>query len=447
MRVAMPIGKDDFASVRNGGYYYVDKTDVIARLLDHPAEVTLFTRPRRFGKTMFLSMMRYFLDIEGAEENKKLFDGLKIAENSEVMKEQGSRPVLFFSLKGWKADSWDEMQQVIQDALGQIFDERAFLLKTDGMTKREQMIFESIQMGTASLIACRSSLVFLLRLLEKYYGKRPVLLLDEYDVPIQQSWEHGYYEKAITFFREFLSSALKTNPSLDFSVLTGVLRISKESIFSDLNNLLVDSVFRTQYPEAFGFTLPEIETLAKDLGKEEKLAEVREWYDGYHFGGREIYNPWSVLNYFANGCVPDAYWVNTSGNVILGELLRHTDQEHLASLETLLQGGTVQGDLQEGVIYSDIGKDEAALYTMLCTTGYLTVEGKRRVGNIDIYALRLPNREMQRLFGREILRRFPQAFNQSSLVRLMEAMLDGDAQDGERRGRTGDEGAGSPAAN
>ncbi|WP_294157902.1 AAA family ATPase [uncultured Selenomonas sp.] len=426
MNTAMPIGRDDFADVRRGGYYFVDKTNVIKQLITKPPAVTLFTRPRRFGKTLLLSMLRYFLDVEGAEEHRKLFDGLAVANDAETMAQQGSRPVLFLTLKEWKTHTWDTMQQVIMDALGQAFDEHEYLLRAGSVTRRERMIFEKIQFGEANLVTCRTALAFLLRLMEKYYGKKPVLLFDEYDVPIQQAWEHGFYDDAIDFFREFLSSALKTNPSLDFAILTGVLRISKESIFSDLNNLDVDSVLQMKYPEAFGFTPNEVAKIASDLGSRDKLPELRAWYDGYRFSDQEIYNPWSVLQYFHHGCIPAPYWVNTSGNMILGELLRHTDQAHMEELEGLLLGESIQSRLHEGVVYSDIKDDEESLCTMLCLTGYLTVESKRRVGNADIYSLRLPNREMQALFGTEILRRFPRAFNQSSLVRLMEAFLDGD---------------------
>lgn len=426
MNTAMPIGKDDFKELRDGGYYFVDKSETIAKLIDHPAEVTLFTRPRRFGKTLLMSMVRYFLDIEDAETHRNLFDGLKITENPVAMAQQGTRPVLFLTLKEWKTNTWDKMQQVIMDALGQIFDEHEFLLQAETVTRRERMIFEKIQFGEANLMTCRTALAFLLRLMEKYYGKKPVLLLDEYDVPIQMAWEHDFYDDAIDFFREFLSAALKTNPSLDFAVLTGVLRISKESIFSDLNNLKVDSVLRTQYPEAFGFTPQEVENLANDIGHADKLAELRDWYDGYRFDGRDIYNPWSVLNYFDNGCRPAAYWVNTSGNIILGELLQHADREHMEALEGLFQGETVRGYLQEGVIYSDIEKDEDALYTVLCMTGYLTIAQAHWNGMRWRYDLRLPNREMLVLFTTEVLKRFQKGMSRSSLEILMEAFLRGD---------------------
>ena len=426
MNWAMPIGRDDFKELRQGGYYFVDKSEVIRKLIDHPAAVTLFTRPRRFGKTLLLSMLRYFLDIEGAEEHRKLFEGLAVSHDAEVMAQQGSRPVLFLTLKEWKTNTWDKMQQVILDALGQVFDEHEFLLQAETVTRRERMIFEKIQFGEANLVTCRTAMAFLLRLLEKYYGKKPVLLLDEYDVPIQMAWEHGYYDDAIDFFREFLSSALKTNTSLDFAILTGVLRISKESIFSDLNNLFTDSLLSPELPTAVGFTSEEVERMAIDIGHLDKMPEIRAWYDGYRIGGQEIYNPWSVLWYFKKGCAPATYWVNTSGNMILGELMEHANQERFMALEGLLQGGVVQEYLREGIIYSEIHEEETALYAMLLTTGYLTIAEAHWDGMRWKYDLRLPNREMLVLFTTEILKRFPRTFGASHLETLMRAFLHGD---------------------
>jgi hypothetical protein len=426
MNTAMPIGRDDFAEVRQG-FYFVDKSAIIGALLRDTAKVTLFTRPRRFGKTLLMSMLRYFFDVEDAEEHKKLFAGLAVSRDAEAMQQQGTRPVLFLTLKGWKANTWTDMQEVIKDALGRIFDEYDFLLHAPTLTQREQEVFSAIQMGTANIVAYRNALSFLLHVMEEYYGKKPVLLLDEYDVPIQTAWERHHYDDAIDFFREFLSSALKTNASLDFAVLTGVLRIAKESIFSSLNNLKVDSILEMQYPEAFGFTLAEVEQMAAALGREDKLPEIREWYDGYRFNGVEIYNPWSVVNYFDRGCKLGAYWVNTSGNAIIGALMQRTDREHFESLEGLLQGGTVQGYLREGVIYSDIGEDEDALYTMLCTTGYLTVADTVWEGMETRYELRLPNREMLVLFTVEVLKRFQHGLSKTYVGKIMQAFLHGDA--------------------
>ena len=427
MRYRLPVGEDDFAKVRQE-YYFVDKSPFIREFMDRHGAVTLFTRPRRFGKTLTLSMLRYFFDIDHAEENRQLFEGLAIARDADAMWEQGTRPVVFLSLKEWKADSWGDMQNIIKERLGSYFNTQRFLLDDKKLSPRDLAVFQDILMGQADLSYCRTAILFLMNLLAQHYGKKPILLLDEYDTPIQAAWSHGFYQEAISFFRGFLSSALKTNPSLDFAVLTGVLRISKESIFSDLNNLQVDSVLDTNFPEAFGFTEPEIRQLGMDLGYQASVPELKDWYDGYRLQGREIYNPWSVLQYFANDCEPRPYWVNTSGNAILAELMRSIDDEHAATLESLLQGGSVQAFLREGVIYSDIGDDEDALYTMLVTTGYLTVSGEQRIGYETQYDLRLPNKEMQSLFADEILRRFRHYQKKSALVRLMQALLAGDAE-------------------
>ncbi len=426
MHTSMPIGIDDFAKVRSD-YYFVDKTAFLGAFLKNHAQVTLFTRPRRFGKTLTLSMMRYFLDIEGAEEHRPLFDGLSIAGDPDATAEQGTRPVLFLTLKGWKGLTWDILQVRVRQQIGDLFSAHDVLL-ADDLKAYDRRKFQEILDRTGDFAALSDALAFLLRLMEAHYGKKPVLLLDEYDVPIQSAWEHGYYDEAIDFFREFYSAALKTNLSLDFAVMTGVLRIAKENIFSALNNLKVDSVLQMQYSEAFGFTLAEVERMAGELGHPDKLQELRYWYDGYRFDGHEIYNPWSVVNYFDRACTPAAYWVNTSGNAILAELMKSADRAHFETLDTLLRGGTVSAFLEEGVIYSDIGEDQDALYTMLCTTGYLTIDHTDSVAGETEYVLRLPNREMRTLFRQEIVKRYQKGFGKSALVALMRALLRGDAE-------------------
>lgn len=373
-------------------------------------------------------MLRYFFDIEGAEEHRRLFDGLAVSQDAAMMAEMGTRPVLFLTLRGWKALNWPSMQAMIVNGLQQVAREQAVLRESDRVDAEDRDMLRAMYRREAPFESLKTALAMLLRMLEAHYGKKPILLLDEYDVPIQSAWEHDFYGEAIDFFRTFLTMALKTNPSLDFAVLTGVLRISKESIFSDLNNLSVDSVLQMKYPTAFGFTPEEVQKLANDLGHADKMPELRTWYDGYRFDGHEIYNPWSVLNYFAYDCEPAAYWVNTSGNAVIAELMKSADRNHFERLETLQQGGTIQGFLREGVIYSDIGKDEDALYTMLCTTGYLTVESARRIGTEKEYTLRLPNLEMQALLSIEIVKRYQKGYSKSMLVRLMEWMFGGDAE-------------------
>ena len=419
------IGGDDFAEARKE-CYLVDKTQFISDFLATRTKVVLFTRPRRFGKTLTLSMMRYFLDIADAEEHRKLFDGLAVSQDKSAMAEFGKRPVVFLTVKDWDAVTWKDMQEMIAFGMQNVFQSFAYLLESSAVDAEDKKLFQMVREGRASLTQLRNSLFLLMRMLDAHHGRPPVLLLDEYDAPLQSAWSHGYDQPARAFFRSFYSLAFKTNPHLDFAILTGVLRIAKESIFSGLNNLRVDSLLSTTYQTVMGFTAAEVEQMATDLGHADKTLELRNWYDGYRFAGHEMYNPWSVLNYFYQDCEPDTYWANTSTNAILGELMKRTDAKHIDALTSLLQGGTLTGFLRDGVIYDDIGEDEDALYTMLLTTGYLTVESERRVGNEKEYTLRLPNREMQALFGIEVLKRYQKGFSKSALVRLLESMLAGD---------------------
>lgn len=424
MKKNMPIGIDDFAEVREN-YYFVDKTPFLGAFLKGHAKVTLFTRPRRFGKTLTLSVLRYFLDIEHAEENRKLFDGLAITRDAEAMAMQGTRPVLFLTLKEWQFESWAEMQQRLPELVGDLFRARADLVD-DRLSAWDQQEFWAYLRREKDLNQCKQALAFLLHVMHVHYGKPPVLLLDEYDAPIQYAWEYHYYDESIGFFRRFFSAALKTNPSLDFAVLTGVLRIAKESIFSSLNNLKVDSVLHLKYPEAFGFTTEEVTKIAQDFGREDKLPELRRWYDGYRFAGQDIYNPWSVINYFDNGCEARAYWVNTSGNAILGEMLRAAKPSTLDEITRVLQGGAITADANEGFIYSEIYRNKDALYTMLATTGYFTTEHVEE-GDLGLTAsFVIPNHEIRILFRREVVNRYRSDDMNIELKALMHAFAAGD---------------------
>lgn len=424
MKKNMPIGIDDFAEVREN-YYFVDKTPFLGAFLKNHAGVTLFTRPRRFGKTLTLSVLRYFLDIEHAEENRKLFDGLAITRDAEAMAMQGTRPVLFLTLKEWQFESWAEMQQRLPELVGDLFRARADLVD-DRLSAWDQQEFWAYLRREKDLNQCKQALAFLLHVMHVHYGKPPVLLLDEYDAPIQYAWEYHYYDESIGFFRRFFSAALKTNPSLDFAVLTGVLRIAKESIFSSLNNLKVDSVLHLKYPEAFGFTTEEVTKIAQDFGREDKLPELRRWYDGYRFAGQDIYNPWSVINYFDNGCEARAYWVNTSGNAILGEMLRAAKPSTLDEITRVLQGGAITADANEGFIYSEIYRNKDALYTMLATTGYFTTEHVEE-GDLGLTAsFVIPNHEIRILFRREVVNRYRSDDMNIELKALMHAFAAGD---------------------
>ena len=427
MHTAMPIGIDDFKEAREG-YYIVDKTSFLSRFFPGHPKVTLITRPRRFGKTMTLSMLRYFFDCEGAEEHRKLFDGMAVSQDTALMKEMGTRPVLFFSMRGWKATDWDAMQETITNGLQQVAQQHKYLLQSNRVDPADRQFLQRMYDGSAPISSLRTAPARLLQMLEAHDGKKAVFLLDEYDVPIQSAWEHGYYDEAIDFFRAFLTTSLKSNLSLDFAVLTGVLRISKESIFSDLNNLDVDSILHPKYPTVLGFTSEEVEKIADDLGRADRLPELREWYDGYRIAGHEIYNPWSVVKYFDRDCQPETYWVNTSGNAILGEMLHRAVRKTLDALQSLIQGGSIRASLSDEYIYSDIFKNKNVLYAMLLATGYLTTKMLRST-ELGLQAeLILPNRELRSIFRIEVLERYQSDEADIEIPELMQAFVDGDIE-------------------
>ena len=425
----MPVGVDDFRRVREE-YYYVDKTDFIRQLIDGHAQATLITRPRRFGKTLSLSMLYYFFSNKDAEANRVLFEGSNIEKAGErYMSEQGSRPVVFLSLKDIKQSDMDNMLAMFAYTMQTLYDSFSYLQEADVLSVQEKRYFSKVLEGRASSVELQFSLKNLTAFLAGYHQKSVLVLIDEYDAPIQYAWDYGYYDEAIVFMRNYLSSVLKTNPSLDFAVLTGVLRIAKESIFSSLNNLEVASVACGGYLDVMGFTYAEIQQMAADFGVEDKLPEIKAWYDGYNFAGQEIYNPWSVINYFRNNCRPAAYWVNTSGNTILRHMLEHADPSQGKSLTALLAGKKISASLDEGVIYAEIYQNSDALYSMLLTTGYLTmVDYPDPYIDDDSCTLRIPNREIRTLFKKEVMRHLSSKGSGSELLRnLVNSLLSGKA--------------------
>ena len=430
MNKIIPIGTEFFDEVRDK-YYFVDKSMFLSEFFHDQPKVLLLTRPRRFGKTLLLSMTQQFLDIEGAEEHRKLFEGLKVMDDPIAMKEQGTRPVVFLSLKGWTEDTWEDMQASAAWFLGNLYGRFSFL-KHDAMEAADRKTFESISEGDAPAQILNKALNLLCQLLERHYGRKAVLLIDEYDAPIQYAWSHGFYEEAIGFYRNLFSHALKSNPSLDFAILTGVLRIAKESIFSGLNNLKVSTVMRGGFADACGYTKDEVAKLAHDLGREDKLDELTAWYDGYDFQGTEVFNPWSVNNYFSENCEAEKYWVDTSSNDIIQTLLAQADDERWNELRSLLLGGTVTSQIREGVIYSEIGRDASDIYTMLLQTGYLKAVRSMNLGSERVYELAIPNREIRMLFQTEILDRADRSYGIVSFYKMGLAIQQGDAEEFQR---------------
>ena len=427
MNVVMPIGTEFFAKLRQQNYYYVDKTTFLSELFRGHADVTLITRPRRFGKTLLLSMTQQFLDIENAAEHRKLFEGLSVMDDPVAMAEQGTRPVIFLTLREWDSNTWESMQEVIAFGLQDVCQHFRFLENSNRVSPEDKESFHALLCRKGGSVLMRRALTLFCRMFRDYYGRNVVLLIDEYDAPLQSAWSHGYYEEAIDFYRGFFASALKSNPTLDFAILTGVLRVAKESIFSGLNNLKVSSVVSGGFADSCGYTKDEVAKLAHDLGHGEKLTELAAWYNGYNFQGTEIYNPWSVNNYFQEQCKPQKYWVNTSANNILQIMLERISPERARDLICLMQGKTIRARLEDSFIYPDIEKNRANLYALLLTTGYLKCIGSTDDDGEQLYDLSIPNREIRLVFRNEILNHLSYPNNRSILDDLLEAMQRGDA--------------------
>ena len=427
----MPVGIEDFKDLVTRNYYFIDKTRFIKELIDTQGKVTLITRPRRFGKTLSLSMLQYFFTLENAEENRQLFSGLDIERAGEkYMSQQGTRPVVFLTLKEVQARAFANMKELLAEFLRRLYGQHAYLKQSNALSDKERQYFSNILKTACDMGKMKFALSNLLGALEKHHQKKPVLLLDEYDAPILSAWENGYYQECIDFMRGFLGSALKTNPALGFAVLTGITRISKESIFSGLNNLKVCSVLSNHYSDIFGFTQEEAATLLAECGTEDKLAELAKWYDGYKFGNTEIYNPWSVVQYIDNGCKFQRYWINVSGNSILQVLLKNVDEARYEELQSLLRfrEASVDTMMDEGIIYPDIETDDNALYMMLLTTGYLkAIETWQDRRGRWWCRLQIPNREVLLAYEDEVLAKVAGPSNRVPLFAMLNAMTAGKA--------------------
>ena len=404
---AVPVGIEDFKELIQEGYYYIDKTLLIDEMLMNKSKVTLFTRPRRFGKTLNMSMLRYFFDVKDKEENKKLFENLKIYD-SEYMSEQGKYPVIFVSLKDLKEDTWEECLESIKDIMYKIFNEYNFLREKLNIVEKRQ--FDKIWEITGNERNFKTSLLDLSNYLNKYYGEKVIILIDEYDAPIINAFDKGYYNEAINFFQTFYSSALKTNNSLKYGVLTGITRIIKEGIFSGLNNLKVDTILNKKYSEYFGLLESEVIEMLDYFGMKYKIEEVKEWYDGYIFGESEVYNPWSIVNYIDNGEIK-AYWANVSGNTLLENMLDHAGESVYDDLKRFTDGESIEKYISDGTTIKSLLNNDDEIWQVLLYSGYLTKDEKQKEIDVtseytDVYNLRIPNKEIRKYFGNMFLNRF-----------------------------------------
>ena len=419
----LAIGVSDFKKIIEGDFYYFDKTKFIEEIIKDGSEVKLFARPRRFGKTLNMSMLKYFFDIENKEENKEIFKNLYI-EKTEAFKEQGQYPVIFLSLKDLKALTWEQMEKAIKSAISRLFSEYKYLL--NDLDKFDTLAFENILLKNTELEDLKEALKFLTRILYEKYNKKVVVLIDEYDSPLVSAYINGYYEKAKDFFKTFYSTVLKDNSYLQMGVLTGIIRVIKAGIFSDLNNLRTYTILSDVYTDSYGLTEEEVEKSLKDYGIEQEISNVKDWYDGYKFGDSEVYNPWSILN-FLRFKELRAYWVDTSGNDLIKDVLKKITKNTIEALERLFNGEGLKQNISGT---SDLSKllSEEELWELMLFSGYLTVEEKI---DQDNYVLRLPNKEVRTLYRKTFFEKY---FGRGSkLLYLMEALTENRIDEYEER--------------
>jgi len=417
------IGVSDFKHLIEEDFYYFDKTKFIDEIIQDGAQVKLFTRPRRFGKTLNMSMLKYFFDIRKADENKKLFKDLYI-EKTDSFKEQGQYPVIFLSLKDLKATTWEEMEKDIKSTVASLFLEYEALYYELG--EFDKPLFKKIATKEVDIENLKEVLKFLTKILYEKYNKKVVVLIDEYDSPLVSAYINGYYEKAKNFFKTFYSIVLKDNTYLQMGILTGIIRVIKAGIFSDLNNLRTYTILSDVYTDSYGLTEEEVEKSLKDYGIEAEISKVKYWYDGYKFGNSEVYNPWSILNFLQDKELR-AYWVDTSGNDLINDVLKQITKDTIRALERLFDGEGLRQNISGT---SDLSKllNENELWELLLFSGYLTIEEKIDQKN---YILRLPNKEVKELFKDSFLEKYFGRGNK--LSDLMEALIENRIDEYEER--------------
>ena len=407
-RAKLPIGIESFEEIRKEGFYYIDKTGLIKDLLNNWGKVNLFTRPRRFGKTLNMSMLKSFFEI-GADET--LFEGLQILQETELCeKYMGKYPVVFLTLKGVDGLTFEEAKGRLRSVIREEMYKLRFLLDSDKIPESEKCVLIRFLDEQETDEDVKNCLKMLSSLLKQHYGQKVILLIDEYDVPLDKAFHNGYYKEMVSIIRGLFEHALKTNEYLQFAVVTGCLRISKESVFTGLNNFKVLSIVDRRFDEHFGFTDTEVKQLLKSYQLEHHFAEMKEWYDGYHFGNTDVYCPWDVINYVDHLCAdpdaePQAYWINTSGNAMVKRFVSKADKTTQREIEQLIAGEAIEKPVRLELTYEDIDKSINNLWSVLFTTGYLTHTGKTANGS---YKLVIPNREVREVFILQIQEWFEQ---------------------------------------
>lgn len=424
----LPVGIENFEDIRRSGFYYIDKTMLIEQALNNWSKVTLFTRPRRFGKTLGMSMLRSFFEIG---TDKSLFDGLYISQNKSLCDEHmGKYPVIFLTLKGVEGLTFTKAKSMLSEIIKDEADRHYVLNSSEALTSVDREAFMKILTGNEENI--ENSLKTLSRLLYKHYGKKVVILIDEYDVPLDKAYQNGYYHEMVSLIRGLFGQALKTNDYLQFAILTGCLRISKESIFTGLNNFKVLSIMDTRFDEQFGFTDSEVEELLAAYNLDSHFTEIKEWYDGYHFGNADVYCPWDVINYvdllrFEPTAKPQDFWSNSSGNALVRSFIDKADVQTKDEIERLIAGEYIEKEISQELTYDEIDKSIANLWSVLFTTGYLTKQGVTDDGKVR---LSIPNREIKNLFIKKIREWFSDttANDGKTLEQFCNAFVDKDTE-------------------
>ena len=432
----IPVGISDFAKIRNYKYYYVDKTGLIEDLLEkETAEVTLITRPRRFGKTMGMSMLDNFFDIR--KDSKTIFEGLEISQNTKLCSQWMNQwPVLFLSFKEVNGTVFDHAFNLLKFTLAQFCDDHAYLTESEKVTEEQKRIFRRLNDQTASLTDVQGALLVLMKMMRAYYGKPVILLLDEYDVPIAKASANGYYTEMLEVIRGMMSTALKDNDSLRFAVITGCLRIAKESIFTGTNNFVSDTISSSHLNEYFGFTQADVDQILKDADCMEHADDIKSWYDGYHFGDLDVYCPWDVMNYLRDlqrnpKAKPASYWKNTSDNSIIRSFIDYAGRSISRKLETLLSGGYILQRIEENLTYDYLHSSEENLWSILYLTGYLTQAREEDLPAPlpeKTSALMIPNAEVQEIFETTIQKWFDESAQTWNRKILFDAVWSGKAE-------------------
>ena len=425
-KLALPIGISDYIEASTK-YYYVDKTMLIKEFLDERPMVSLFTRPRRFGKTLNMDMLRVFF--EKTEEDTSIYfkDKAIWSCGKYYQNYQGKYPVIFVTFKDVKCNTWGETYDMICDILANEFDRHKELFDSDKCSTTDKEYFARILNKEASQADVTVAFLMLSEMLDEHHGVKPIIIIDEYDIPIQQGHMRGFYDEVILFMRNLFSGGLKDNRHLSYGFLTGILRVAKGSIFSGLNNLKINSILDNKYSEYFGFTADEVKEMAAYYGASDKFEEICEWYDGYRFGKSDIFNPWSVINYFSYECEPRAFWQSTGSNDIIGEILANADEDIYERLNALLKGETFLTYVDTGVIYPQIKNNPSTIYSFLLVAGYLKAVKTNASFTSDFMCeVALPNREIAFVYNKEILQKLDNVIPQATSISIQEAIFAND---------------------